>query len=235
MKRLSLLLLLTVVLAAAILGPARLAALGQTALYSTAREAARFWAYRSLRDNLVYEGTGYRIYFEPADEEVVGLVAQTIEKYRGRLSEMLRAQLPEVTVVIHPDQASLAKALGWEHERNAVGVYWAGLIRVLSPKVYIADPLSLGGRRTFERQGPMVHELTHLIMDYHSAGNYPRWFTEGVAQYVERELTGYEWISPRVDLTLERYSLRELTTAFDRLTGLPPVAIPGHLHGGPYR
>ena len=38
-----------------------------------------------------------------------------------------------------------------------------------------------------------VHELTHLVVDDLAGGNFPVWFTEGSALYMEYMLLGYEW------------------------------------------
>jgi hypothetical protein len=63
----------------------------------------------------------------------------------------------------------------------------------------------------------MAHELTHLVVDYLTGGNYPRWFTEGVAQYEEYKLTGFEFQDATGSLQPPFYSMRELTEHFDSM------------------
>ena len=54
--------------------------------------------------------------------------------------------------------------------------------------IHLQSPL---GNKDYFKEGPMVHEYTHLVVDELTGGNYSRWFTEGVAQYVEQQVTGY--------------------------------------------
>nr|WP_238480917.1 peptidase MA family metallohydrolase [Desulforadius tongensis] len=63
----------------------------------------------------------------------------------------------------------------------------------------------------------MAHEIAHLVVDHRTKGNYNRWFTEGVAQYVELELTGFRFRDPAGSLENNRYSLQQLSDNFDRL------------------
>ena len=61
------------------------------------------------------------------------------------------------------------------------------------------------------------------MLDYRTNGNYPRWFTEGLAQRVEYKLTGYLWIESGSSLDQDLYSLEEMTEQFDTLTNQPLV------------
>ena len=84
---------------------------------------------------------------------------------------------------------ALNERFGWEGDRSPMGVYWMGYINILAPEGWIDG--STGARaQIFRRMGPMAHEYTHLIIDEKTHGHYPRWFSEGVAQYVEQSL-GY--------------------------------------------
>lgn len=88
---------------------------------------------------------------------------------------------------------------------------------MLSPRAMTdsADPDEQA--RVFRETGPMVHELTHLILDYRTRGNYPRWFSEGLAQFEEYRLMGYLWIEPESSLDQPLYTLKQLQTDFESL------------------
>jgi hypothetical protein len=62
---------------------------------------------------------------------------------------------------------------------------------VLAPHVWIhtKDPAVV--QQIFGQSGPMAHEMTHLFLDYIAKGSYPRWFTEGLAEYEENKFNGY--------------------------------------------
>ena len=60
----------------------------------------------------------------------------------------------------------------------------------------------------------MAHEYTHLVIDEKTKGNYPRWFSEGLAQYVEQSLNYFTTQAPR-DKTI-MYSFEQLEDNFDQ-------------------
>ena len=95
-----------------------------------------------------------------------------------------------VPILIYPDRASLNRTFGWGSDESAMGVYWAGVIRVLSPRAWMGDTPVSQQQQVFQSQGPVAHEYTHLLVDYKTGGNYTRWLTEGLAQYAEATITG---------------------------------------------
>jgi hypothetical protein len=95
-----------------------------------------------------------------------------------------------VPILVYPDRASLNRTFGWGSDESAMGVYWAGVIRVLSPRAWMGDIPVSQQQQVFQSQGPVAHEYTHLLVDYKTGGNYTRWLTEGLAQYAEETITG---------------------------------------------
>jgi hypothetical protein len=96
----------------------------------------------------------------------------------------------KVPILIYPDRVSLNRVFGWGKDESAMGVYWAGVIRVLSPRAWMGDTPVGQQRQILQAQGPVAHEYTHLLVDYKTGGNYTRWLTEGLAQYAEQSITG---------------------------------------------
>jgi hypothetical protein len=91
-----------------------------------------------------------------------------------------------------------------------MGVYWGGAIRVLSPKAWVEGRNLEEIAQVFRAMGPMVHEFAHLVLDYKTRGNYPRWFSEGLAQYLEVRQGGVLWNEGRGSPEERHYSLAEL-------------------------
>ena len=157
------------------------------------------------------------IKYLPVDAEGIKLVAETSEKAYTLVSDSLGQQPADrpTTILVYPDNKSLAASFGWDKNEKALGVYWGGTIRILSPRAWLSD---LGQQEQFTREGPMVHEFTHLMVDEMTRGNYNRWWTEGVAQYTERKITGFVFANPFTGgQKFNYYTLENMEKNFDRL------------------
>ncbi|MFA5536711.1 MAG: hypothetical protein WDA53_06015 [Bacillota bacterium] len=163
------------------------------------------------------EGEYFRVKYQPVDASIARLVLETAEASFSDVNKLLDFE-PKMTVpiFIYPNRVSLSKSFGWDGAINAMGVYWAGAIRILSPLEWIDIDNEESLIATFQEQGPIVHEYAHLLVDYKTHGNYPRWFTEGVAQYVEQKLTGYLLPEPVGEENLW-YSFSKMDDKFDLL------------------
>lgn len=73
----------------------------------------------------------------------------------------------------------------------------------------------------YREQGPLTHELVHLLLDYRVHGNCPLWFSEGLAQRYERDLQGYTWGIMGASWSVPLYSLEQLTSQFTQLEAYP--------------
>ncbi len=154
------------------------------------------------------------IKFMAKDEPYVKMVADAAEEAWDTITRFFGyGPQGKTVVVIYPDSRSLGASFGWDKDEEAMGVYWAGTIRVLSPGQWISSP---DAEDVFRRDGPLAHELTHLVVDELTKGNYPRWFTEGVAQYVERKVTGFSFAEPCFR-EIPHYSFEVLENSFDEL------------------
>lgn len=183
--------------------------------YPLAREAAKAKMNHETREMLEYQTEHFVIKYTKADAADVEMVARAAEAAYTPVTTTLGYNMKnKAPVVIYPDKDELRKAFGWSGNQSAMGVYWGGAIQLLSPSQWLKDGNSLN---EFIRSGPMVHEFTHMVFDYMTNGNYPRWFTEGLAQYVEYQVNNYEWITPENKLTGRQYSMAELDNGFDEL------------------
>lgn len=156
------------------------------------------------------------IFFMPQNRAEVSAVAKAAEKAYDMVGRDLD-YFPEdkTPVVVFPSRESLQEAFGWPKEENTQGVYYRDIIYIQNPKSWIGEEEDL--EATFFRKGPMVHEYTHLVVERLTLGNYPLWFTEGVAQYEEKRLTGY---TLRQDFSIAEncnYPLQDLMNNFDTL------------------
>lgn len=123
----------------------------------------------------------------------------------------------KILIVVYPSREALGRTFGWDADESAMGVYWGGVIRVLSPEQWITDHDMDQLKSEFANSGPMAHELTHLVVDYLTRGNYTRWLTEGIAQYKEREVTGFEFDEPGSNLNQPLYPLDKMDEDYDNL------------------
>lgn len=160
----------------------------------------------------------FYVKYKPGDRDEAELVLDTAERfYRPVTGDFGLYPRTKVPLILYSSREEINKTFGWEASETAMGVYWAGSIRVLSPKVWVGDTDPARIKETFMASGPMAHEFTHLMVDYLTGGNYSRWFTEGVAQYEEYKLTGFEFNDSAGSLRQPLYSMKDLTVDFDNL------------------
>lgn len=180
-------------------------------VYQVARDAARA--------NLLHQVAGWEtqtsehfvVKFLPEDRDIAPIVLEAAEAAYALVTRDLAYVPPGRTaVVIYPTREKLSASFGWSAQESAMGVYWGGAIRVLSPKAWVEGRDLSELAEVFHTMGPMAHEFTHLVLDYKTRGNYPRWFSEGLAQYEEIRRGGFIWNDPAADLGGQLYSLAEL-------------------------
>lgn len=190
--------------------------------YRIARELARAHLLRQVAGLQTLPGENFIVKYWAPDADIAPIVLEAAEAAYQPITEALGYAPSENTlVVIYPTREDLGASFGWSAQESAMGVYWGGAIRVLSPKVWVdaTSPAELS--EVFKTMGPMAHEFTHLALDYRTAGNYPRWFSEGLAQYQETRQGGVVWDDPAADLNGQLYSLAEL----ERFNNLPNQAL----------
>ncbi len=153
------------------------------------------WYYEHQQSKIISEmtlaETEHFIYaYEQLSSESLVLIQEESEHIFQSVNDFFDySPAAKIPVMIFPSGEALNERFGWEGDRSPMGVYWMGYINILAPEGWIDG--STGARaQIFRRMGPMAHEYTHLIIDEKTHGNYPRWFSEGVAQYVEQSL-GY--------------------------------------------
>lgn len=159
----------------------------------------------------------FHMRFSEDDRELavrIGLEADRVVREVAKLIPHDTAERPWLIIV--PDQETMKQAFGWGDGTGALGVYLADTVKVLSPRAWEweneNERLAL-----FLKQGPLVHEYTHYVLDAKTGGNYPRWFSEGFSQLAEYHILGYEWLESSSSLASSRYSLLDLERTFDKL------------------
>lgn len=191
-------------------------------VYGLYRERGRSKALAGLDGYEAQSGEYVVVYFKEKDRDVAGWILETTDQAYGPVTKQLGFTPPKkVPVIVYSSRTELRSAFGWGNGESAMGVYWSGTIRLLSPNVWIHEKNEKDRRKVFDRLNPIAHELTHYVLDYYTNGNYPRWFTEGLAQRVEYKSTGYLWIESKSSLRQQLYSLPDLEDKFDALANQP--------------
>ncbi|MZP29591.1 hypothetical protein GTO91_07715 [Heliobacterium undosum] len=173
------------------------------------REFNRREAERDTRHWRVLEGEHVTLRYCDEDARLAPLVLRDTERIYPQVTDMVGYQ-PAVKplVLLYPDRESFNGVFGWK-DQSAMGVYYAGVVRVLSPRVWSHDEADMAG--------PMAHELAHMVLDYQTGGNIPRWFTEGVAQEAERRLSGFTLSRPKGDWAERLNPFDAMDDGFDNL------------------
>lgn len=196
------------------------------AAYTLARTVERHRATRTLPSETV-RGPSVTLHYDAADAALAPVILAELERLREPVADLLGLPAPaDVTAVLHPTREDLAAVFGWHDGERAHGVYAAGIVRLLSPQVWLGPVEERADGALAEtyidvirQYGPTAHELAHLILDLHTAGNYPAWLSEGLAQWVEFQLGNARQPGPedRWHNLPAPYTFDELTHEFDLL------------------
>jgi hypothetical protein len=137
------------------------------------------------------EGRLQVIYTAP-DADIVPVIASYAERAWDAVARELGfsgAAVP--TLILSPSFRELGHCFGEGAAASSVGMYRAGVVGMVSPRAWggvfgrdeATDP--------FELYNPLHHEFCHYVLEEMTDGNCPSWFSEGVAQLMERRATGY--------------------------------------------
>lgn len=166
----------------------------------------------------------FRLFYLPDDEPYVPLILQEAEAVYEAFAERFQfVPGPTVPLVLFGDDRQMQERFGWSGHVSASGVYFGGVIYLLSPRTlwpYDHAAALRDGRlgMRYHREGPLYHEYAHLYLDVLANNNFPRWYTEGLAQLVEYEMIGYEWLGDDNRLNQQPiYTFRQLHDSFDEL------------------
>ncbi|UOF91718.1 hypothetical protein LSG31_05575 [Fodinisporobacter ferrooxydans] len=199
-------------------------------VYPIARAALKIHVEHEFSQDQMYQTAHLTIYYQTPDKTLVPVMGKLAEQDISKIDQLLSFQLQgRVPVIVYPTRNAMQKSFGWSENQSAVGVYWGDTIGLLSPRLWLkGDELDMATdqtstvwlhdfSKTYRKNSAFAHEYTHYVLDQQLSDNFPRWFTEGMAQYVEYKVQGYEWIEPDNSLQQKLYSLRELTDQFDDL------------------
>ncbi len=204
------------VLTLAVLAAVKLPGQARGFAYGLYREVSRISLEHKFRNMPALESAHFRVIYREKDAVYAGMVLEAAEKFYQPLAEKYRLKNnKKILVMIYPSREELNASFGWQSNESAIGVYYVGVIRVLSPASWIVGQDIEEIKDVFLKSGPMAHELTHLAVDYATGGNCPRWLTEGLAQLEEYRLTGFRFANKSDQGGF--YSLKEMDKNFDDL------------------
>ena len=173
-------------------------------IYSLYKGFARASFTREYVDSHEAENDEMRLLYEGKHSDFVKPVAYDVETAFDKLFEDFQ-YIPKdkVDIIIYPDYEEMSHIMALGSGSPALGAYYCGTIGIHDPK---GAPV---------KQGLILHELTHYIIDYMTSGNVPAWFTEGAALYEEYRVYKREW-AKSMDYS-DFYSLKELEGDFYKL------------------
>ncbi|MGI6605784.1 MAG: peptidase MA family metallohydrolase [Peptococcia bacterium] len=190
-------------------------------VYRAFQQGVRLILNFQTREYAVINSDSFRLKYTAEDQELAPVVLNLAEDYLRQAEEIfgLEHRTRRIPLVLFRDEASLNKSFGWSGEKSTAGVYWAGTIRIVSPRGWAGAPDTVPNlaeaAEAFAEEGPLAHELTHLLVDEICGGNYPRWLTEGLAQYVEQQITGFTLGEPGPSAKAHPYAFAALDKRFD--------------------
>ncbi|WP_170109509.1 peptidase MA family metallohydrolase [Melghirimyces profundicolus] len=177
-----------------------------------------------LREYDEWKSNRVTVFHPPGLRSQAKLVAVEAERVLTTFQKRFGFQVKRpVPVFLFPNRPALRQHFSWNKGQSATGIYFSGAIYLLNPETWHEGFPSATGEpeqwaRLFHENGPLYHEMAHFYLDLETGGNYPLWYTEAFAQWVEYQELGYEWVVPANNLKWhELYDYRDLDENFSRL------------------
>ncbi len=181
-------------------------------------------AVASYNRNIAYKGFNWitqdniDVAFKDEDEALAQFILNlSIESFHVLQEKYMFTPNVRPLVVIYPNYEELLKSLGWDENNKVSGVYQGGTIKLVSPKTWYPVEVLSDIKEIYRNFGPLHHEMTHLFVDYIAKGNYPDWYTEGLAQLEELKFLDIQWIDENNQNPEKLYTFDELRRGFYRL------------------
>lgn len=197
----------------------RLPGVSKGCLYEIFRQLAKTMIVLQTRNWLHMESKHFFVRYKDGEKDNASLVLETAETFFVSVAEKYNFAInKKIPLILYSSREDLNASFNWPAGESVMGVYWGGVIKILSPEQWISYNTPCEKQSIFKSCGPVAHELIHLVVDYKCRGNYPRWLTEGIAQYEEYKLTGF-----RLDIKQELrgsnlYPLSKMDRDFDSLS-----------------
>lgn len=160
------------------------------------------------------ENINSRIYYTNVDKEYIYMIQLAVDTYYPMiLNDFSLEKNNKLTVILYPNEDELMRNLKGKLTSVPMGVYYGGVIHLLSPRCWTSTSNESEIKEIFLKQGPIVHEIVHYAVDMKTKGNFPVWFTEGTALYYEYKYTGFEW-EKNLKEESEKITLKQLNEDF---------------------
>lgn len=186
-------------------------------LYAVTAAARRKLALHGLGQPVTFTThfTVYTVGIGPQDAGDAGAAAEQawteVVSQGGEPAGVDFARGGRIPLVVTGGYRSLAGLLQLQAQGATAGAEQDGVVYIVRPSL---DAFPLAGDGWAET--PLVHELTHYWLEKEAGDNYPRWFTEGLAQWAQYRATG-ELLPAPDGWAGAAYSLADLTARFDSL------------------
>lgn len=139
-----------------------------------------------------YGGLHYKdfyIRFSQYDGQALEELKRAIDSYGSKVYEYFDYYPNQpVEIILYSEEDEFYDRLDIPRSSTTLGAYYGNKLHIVSPLVF-EDEYSDDGVLS----NVFVHEFAHLVIDHLTRGNYPLWFTEGGALYMEYILLGDEW------------------------------------------
>jgi len=154
----------------------------------------------------------YTVDASPDDAAAAGAAAETawteLIKQVGAPAGAFSADGERIPLVVAGSYSDLGSLLGLQSAGATAGAEQDGVVYIVRPRP--DGTTSAGGWA----EVPLVHELVHYWLDKEAADRYPRWFTEGLAEYAQWQATG-EVLPAPADWTDAIYRPGQIDRQFD--------------------